>query len=398
MTDTAVVQRRSNPLAAIVGLLVALALLAALVAGGVWAWSQIPPSFWDSPMGWFLTRLGGILLVVIGVLLSLAFLLLADRKIWAGVQMRKGPNVVGPFGLLQSFADFFKFVFKEIVVPAGADKAVFLLAPLISFVLAFIAWAAIPFAPGWVVADINVGILYLFAISSLGVYGIIMGGWASNSKYPFLGSLRSAAQMVSYEVSLGFVILNVILLAGTMNLDAIVAKQSGGFWNWNVLGGAGLANLPLALVMIPMTVIFFISFLAETNRPPFDLPEAESELVAGYQVEYSSTPYLLFMIGEYSNIVLMCALITTLFFGGWTAPYPIPEFLGKPGDLLFNLHALLWFVIKTVFWFFMVAVVKAVVPRYRYDQLMRLGWKVFLPTSGIALIIVAAWRVFGPGA
>jgi NADH-quinone oxidoreductase subunit H len=351
---------------------------------------------WSSPLGWFLIHLGQILLVVIGVLLSLAFLLLADRKIWAGVQMRKGPNVVGPFGLLQSFADFFKFVFKEIVVPAGADKMVFLLAPLISFILAFIAWAAIPFAPGWVVADINVGILYLFAISSLGVYGIIMGGWASNSKYPFLGALRSAAQMVSYEVSIGFVIITVILLSGSMNLETIVAKQDGGIWNWNVFGGHGLKNLPLAIVMIPMSIVFFISFLAETNRPPFDLPEAESELVAGYQVEYSSTPYLLFMIGEYSNIVLMCALISTLFFGGWSSPFPVDQWI--PRDTIwFQLWCLAWFVAKTVFWFVMVAIAKAVVPRYRYDQLMRLGWKVFLPASLVAVAAVAAWRVYGGG-
>jgi len=242
----------------------------------------VTESFWATPGGWTLITVGQVLAVMIWILLSLAFLLLADRKIWAGVQMRKGPNVVGAFGLLQSFADFLKFVLKEIVVPAGADKAVFLLAPLISFTLAFGAWAVVPLAPGWVVADVNVGILYLLAISSLGVYGIIMGGWASNSKYPFLGSLRSAAQMVSYEVSIGFIIITVILLAGTMNLQQIVASQSGGFWNWYVFGGpGGLAKLPMLIVMIPMTVMFFISALAETNRPPFDLPEAESELVAG---------------------------------------------------------------------------------------------------------------------
>jgi NADH-quinone oxidoreductase subunit H len=349
------------------------------------------PTFWSSPLGWFLIHLGQILLVVIGVLLSLAFLLLADRKIWAGVQMRKGPNVVGPFGLLQSFADFFKFVFKEIIVPAGADKMVFLLAPLISFILAFIAWAAIPFAPGWVVANLNVGILYLFAISSLGVYGIIMGGWASNSKYPFLGALRSAAQMVSYEVSIGFVIITVVLLAGSMNLETIVEKQDGGFWNWNVLGGHGLQNLPLAIVMIPMSIVFFISFLAETNRPPFDLPEAESELVAGYQVEYSSTPYLLFMIAEYSNIVLMCAFISTLFFGGWSAPYPTTNW--DHNSIWFQLHAFAWFAAKTVFWFCMVAIAKAVVPRYRYDQLMRLGWKVLIPLGIVNLVVTGIVKV-----
>ena len=351
-------------------------------------------NFWATPGGWTLITLGQILLVVVGVLLALAFLLLADRKIWAGVQMRKGPNVVGPFGLLQSFADFFKFVLKEIVIPAGADKTVFILAPLLSFVLAFGAWAVIPFAPGWVVSDINVGILYLLAISSLGVYGIIMGGWASNSKYPFLGSLRSAAQMVSYEVSLGFVIITVILLAGSMNLTTIVNNQAGWIWNWHFLGG-GLMQLPLIVIMLPMSVIFFISFLAETNRPPFDLPEAESELVAGYQVEYSSTPYLLFMIGEYANIVFMCAMISLLFFGGWHPGFPT-TFLESWPPIVANLFYLLVFVTKVVFWFVMVAIVKAIVPRYRYDQLMRLGWKVFLPFSLVAVAVIAAWRVFGP--
>lgn len=350
----------------------------------------------NSPLLWFGLTTGGILLVVIWVLLSLAFLLLADRKIWAGVQMRKGPNVVGPFGLLQSFADFFKFVLKEIVIPAGADKVVFLLAPLLSLVLAFVGWAAVPFAPGWVVSNINVGILYLLAMSSLGVYGIIMGGWASNSKYPFLGALRSAAQMVSYEVSIGLIIITVILLAGSMNLSTIVEKQSGWIWNWNVFGGGGLKNLILLPVMVVAMGMFFISALAETNRPPFDLPEAESELVAGYQVEYSSTPYLLFMVAEYSNIVLMCAMISVLFFGGWN--------LGLPIDLVAlwgwwgRLALALVFFAKIIFWFFMIAMAKAIVPRYRYDQLMRLGWKVFLPTSLVLVAAVAAWRVFGPGA
>jgi NADH-quinone oxidoreductase subunit H len=353
-------------------------------------------NFWATPGGWTLITVGQILAVMIWILLSLAFLLLADRKIWAGVQMRKGPNIVGPFGLLQSFADFLKFVLKEIVIPDGADKVVFLLAPLISFTLAFAAWAVIPLAPGWVVSDINVGVLYLFAISSLGVYGIIMGGWASNSKYPFLGGLRSAAQMVSYEVSLGFVIITVILLAGSMNLQTIVEQQAGGFWNWNVFGG-GLHNLPMALVMIPMMVVFFISALAETNRPPFDLPEAESELVAGYQVEYSSTPYLLFMIGEYANIVLMCAMLSILFFGGWQAPFPTP-FLESWPDTAASFFGFMWFFGKVCFFFFMFAMVKAIVPRYRYDQLMRLGWKVFLPTSLVAVVLVSAWRVFGPAA
>ena len=349
--------------------------------------------FWATPVGWTLVHVGQILAVTVWILLSLAFLLLADRKIWAGVQMRKGPNVVGPFGLLQSFADFFKFVLKEIVIPAGADKTVFLMAPLLTFILAFGSWAVVPLAPGWVIADINVGILYLLAISSLGVYGIIMGGWASNSKYPFLGGLRSAAQMVSYEVSIGFVIITVILLSGTMNMQSIIAQQGGGFWNWNVFGG-GFKNLPMALVMIPMMVIFFISALAETNRPPFDLPEAESELVAGYQVEYSSTPYLLFMIGEYANIVLMCAMITILFFGGWQAPFPTP-FLDSWPATAASFFGFFWFFAKTIFFFCMFAMVKAIVPRYRYDQLMRLGWKIFLPTSLVAVVIVAAWRVYG---
>lgn len=347
---------------------------------------QIDPSFWTSPLGWTLITAGQALLVIMGVMVSLAFLLWGDRKVWAGVQMRKGPNVVGPFGLFQSFADFFKFVFKEVVIPAGSDKFVFLLAPLLTFILAFASWAVIPFAPGWVGANINVGILYLFAISSLGVYGIIMGGWASNSKYPFLGALRSAAQMVSYEVSIGFVMVTVILLTQSMNLTDIVEHQKGGFWNWHAFA------LPTIFVMFPMAIIFYISALAETNRPPFDLPEAESELVAGYQVEYSSTPYLLFMIGEYANIVLMCAMITILFFGGWNAPYPSPF---EHGSLVDNFHSLMWFCIKVVFWFVMFAIAKAIVPRYRYDQLMRLGWKIFLPTSLVAVIAIAAWKVFG---
>jgi NADH-quinone oxidoreductase subunit H len=340
-------------------------------------------TFIQTPVGWTVFTVLQILAVMVGILISLAFLLLADRKIWAGVQMRKGPNVVGPFGLLQSFADFFKFVFKEVIVPSGSDKAVFLLAPLLTFILAFMAWAVVPFAPQWVVSDINVGILYLFAISSLGVYGIIMGGWASNSKYPFLGGLRSAAQMVSYEVSIGFVIVTVILLVGSMNLTDVVNHQAGGIQNWHAFAW------PTVFIMFPMLVIFFISALAETNRPPFDLPEAESELVAGYQVEYSSTPYLLFMIGEYANIVLMCAMLTVLFFGGWDAPIDVAP--------LNMIHPFFWFAIKVVFWFFMFAMVKAIVPRYRYDQLMRLGWKVFLPISLVAVIAIAAYQVFGRG-
>jgi NADH-quinone oxidoreductase subunit H len=350
---------------------------------------------WSSPIGWTLITTAQIGAFVVVLLLSLAFLLYADRKIWASVQMRKGPNVVGPFGLLQSFADFLKFALKEVVIPAGSDKAVFLLAPFLTFLLAFIAWAVIPVAPGWVVSDLNVGILYIFAVSSLGVYGIIMGGWASNSKYAFLGSLRSAAQMVSYEVSIGFVIITVILLAGTMNLTGIVDNQSGWFWDWHVFGG-GLAGLPLMLVMVPMAVIFFVSFLAETNRPPFDLPEAESELVAGYAVEYGSTPYLLFQIGEYANIVLMCCLFSILFFGGWHPGFPTGWLLDGAPDWLASSFGFFVFAFKTVVVFFLVSIAKAIVPRYRYDQLMRLGWKVFLPTSLVAVVVMAAYRVFGP--
>jgi len=328
---------------------------------------------------WLIPTLIQALALVVALLVVLAFILLFDRKVWAAVQMRKGPNVVGPFGLLQSFADFFKFVFKEIVIPAGANKALFVIAPIISFIFAVIAWAVVPVGPGMVGADINVGILYLFAISSLGVYGIIIGGWASNSKYPFLGSLRSAAQMVSYEVSIGFVIITVLLLVGSLNLTNIVDSQmraGGGFWNWNFI--------PL----FPMFVVFFISALAETNRPPFDLPEAESELVAGYQVEYSSTLYLLFMIGEYLNIVLMCSMLTILFFGGWHSPIPWAPLEMVP---------LFWFLAKVVFFFFLFAMVKAIVPRYRYDQLMRIGWKIFLPLSLVWVVMVAGALLAFPG-
>jgi NADH-quinone oxidoreductase subunit H len=315
--------------------------------------------------------IGQSVLLLSSVLMIIAYLLLADRKIWAAVQLRKGPNVVGPFGLLQSFADFIKFILKEPVVPAAADRPVFLLAPVVMAVLAMSAWAVIPVADGWVVADINVGILYIFAISSLGVYGVIMGGWASNSKYPFLGALRSAAQMVSYEVSIGFVIITVLLVAGSLNLTDIVNAQRGewGLFNW------------YWLPLLPMFIVFFISALAETNRPPFDLPEAESELVAGFMAEYSSTPYLLFMLGEYVAITVMCALTVILFLGGWLPPFDVAPFNWIPG--------VVWFTLKVILVFFMFAMVKAIVPRYRYDQLMRLGWKVFLPLSLAMVVIVA---------
>ena len=323
--------------------------------------------FLATPLGTFLLILVQGLGIIAFVMLSLLFLVYGDRKIWAAVQMRKGPNVVGAFGLLQSVADALKYVVKEIVVPAGADKFVFFLAPMLSFVLAILAWAVIPFHPGWVLADINVAILFVFAISSLEVYGVIMGGWASNSKYPFLGSLRSAAQMISYEVSLGLIIIGVIISTGSMNFSSIVAAQDGNFglfnWYW--------------LPHLPMVVLFFISALAETNRPPFDLPEAESELVAGFMVEYSSTPYLLFMAGEYIAIFLMCALMSLLFFGGWLSPIPfLPD-------------GWWWMVAKMWVFFFMFAMVKAIVPRYRYDQLMRIGWKVFLPLSIGWVVIVS---------
>ncbi len=323
--------------------------------------------FTETYLGIVLLILGQSLLVLIPLLLALAFLMYADRKVWAAVQMRRGPNVVGTFGLLQSFADFLKYIVKEIIVPAGADRFVFFLAPMLSFVLAVVAWAVIPFNDGWVLSDINVAILYVFAVSSLEVYGVIMGGWASNSKYPFLGSLRSAAQMISYEVSIGLIIIGVIISTGSMNLSDIVRAQDGDYgpfsWYW--------------VAHFPMLFLFFISALAETNRPPFDLPEAESELVAGYQVEYSSTPFLLFMIGELMAVVLMCALVSLLFLGGWLSPIP-----GLPDGVL-------WMVLKMVFVFFIFAMVKAITPRYRYDQLMRLGWKVFLPMSLGWVVIVA---------
>ena len=357
---------------------------------------QATQDFWATPGGWTLLTVAQIVFIAIVVMVSVAFLIYGERKLFAGAQMRKGPNVVGPFGLLQSFADLGKFLLKELVIPDGANRWLFMLAPVISVVLAFGGWAVLPFSSGWVVSNINVGVLYLFAISSLGVYGVIVGGWASNSKYPFLGALRSAAQMVSYEVSIGFVIVTVILLAGSMNLQTIVAHQAGWFWNWNFFGGGGLKNLPLALVMIPMTMIFFISALAETNRPPFDLAEAESELVAGYQVEYSSGLYLMIYLAEMMNILLLSGLIGVFFFGGWEAPFPTP-FLAHWSPTAASLFGFFWFLVKTGFWFFMFAMVRVIVPRYRYDQLMRLGWKVFLPTSLAAVVLIAAWQVFGPG-
>jgi NADH-quinone oxidoreductase subunit H len=311
------------------------------------------------------------LLLLVALLIFIAYVLYADRKIWAAVQMRRGPNVVGPWGLFQSFADMLKFVFKEPVIPSATSKVVFLLAPLVSVTLALAAWAVIPVSENWVIANINIGILYVFAISSLEVYGVIMGGWASNSKYAFLGALRSAAQMVSYEVSIGFVIITVLLCVGSLNLTDIVLSQKDGLGTM-----LGLTNSFLDwhwLALFPMFIIFFISALAETNRPPFDLPEAESELVAGFMVEYGSTPYMMFMLGEYAAIVLMSSLTTILFLGGWLPPVDIAPFNWVPG--------IFWFVAKTIMVFFMISLVKAFVPRYRYDQLMRLGWKVFLPIS-----------------
>ncbi len=319
------------------------------------------------------------LLLLVALLIFIAYVLLADRKIWAAVQMRRGPNVVGPWGLFQSFADLLKFVFKEPVIPAGSNKVLFLLAPLVSVTLALAAWAVIPLNANWVMANINVGILYVFAISSLEVYGVIIGGWASNSKYPFLSALRSAAQMVSYEVSIGFVIVTVLLCAGSLNLTDIVDSQRDGLGTMIGLPGSFLDWYWLPL--FPMFIVFFISALAETNRPPFDLVEAESELVAGFMVEYGSTPYMMFMLGEYAAICLMCALTTILFLGGWLPPVDVWFLNWVPG--------IVWFVLKASMVFFMFAMVKAFVPRYRYDQLMRLGWKVFLPLSLAMVFIVA---------
>jgi len=319
----------------------------------IWPWIEIPVL---------------IVVIIVPVLLSVAYLTYWERKIIGWMQLRKGPNVVGPLGLLQPFADGLKLFLKETVIPSGANPVIFLLSPMITFVLALVAWAVIPFDEGWVLADINVGILYLFAISSLGVYGVVMAGWASNSKYAFLGALRSAAQMVSYEVSMGFVIVTVLFLVGSLNLSDIVRAQAGGFWNWHVFG-----------ILFPMCVIFFVSTLAETNRAPFDLPEAEAELVAGYFVEYSSFPFAMFFLGEYANMILMAGMTTILFLGGWQAPIPALEFV--PG--------IIWFALKIAFVLFFFLWVRATFPRYRYDQLMRLGWKVFLPLSLAWVVLVA---------
>ncbi|MDA9034416.1 NADH-quinone oxidoreductase subunit NuoH [Hyphomicrobiales bacterium] len=310
-------------------------------------------------------------LVLLAVLLMAYFGIYADRKIWAAVQLRRGPNVVGPFGLLQSAADLLKLLFKEIIIPEKANKMIFILGPIVTCFVALSSWAVIPFADGWVVADINVGILYIFAVSSLGVYGIIMGGWASNSKYPFMGAMRSAAQMVSYEVSIGFVIITVLLCVGSLNLSEIVNAQK---------------NIWFIFPLFPMFIVFFVSALAETNRPPFDLPEAEAELVAGYQTEYSSSLFMLYFLGELAATFLMCAMITILFLGGWLPPFNIFPFIVVPG--------IVWFFLKMAFIFYLFSMVKALVPRYRYDQLMRLGWKVFLPISLACVVLTSSFLLF----
>mgnify|MGYP001340274084 FL=1 len=312
-----------------------------------------------------------ILFLLIPVLVSVAMIVWLDRRVWAFVQKRQGPNVVGPFGLLQSVADALKYIFKEIIIPASSNKVIFILAPIITMTLALIAWAVIPFDEGQVLANINVGVLYIFAVSSLGVYGIIMGGWASNSKYPFLGAIRSAAQMVSYEVSIGIIIINVLLCVGSLNLSDIVLAQK---------------EMWFVIPLFPMFVIFFISSLAETNRPPFDLPEAEAELVAGYQTEYSGMMYAMFWLGEYANILLMCALGSILFLGGWLSPIDLYPFTLVPGAV--------WLIFKILFLFVLFALVKATVPRYRYDQLMRLGWKIFLPLSLIYVVLTASYLFY----
>ena len=318
-----------------------------------------------------LSEIYKILFLLVPVLVSVAMIVWLDRRIWAFVQKRQGPNVVGPFGLLQSLADALKYMFKEVIIPSSANKVIFILAPIVTMTLALISWAVIPFSETHVIADINVGILYLFAVSSLGVYGIIMGGWASNSKYPFLGAIRSAAQMVSYEVSIGVIIINVLLCVGSLNLNDIVMAQKS-MW--------------FVIPLFPMFVIFFISALAETNRPPFDLPEAEAELVAGYQTEYSGMMYAMFWLGEYANILLMCSMGSILFLGGWLSPIEIYPFNLIPGAL--------WLIFKILFLFVLFALVKAIVPRYRYDQLMRLGWKIFLPLSLTWVVLTASYLFY----
>jgi len=318
-----------------------------------------------------LSEIYKILILLIPVLTAVAMIVWLDRRVWAFVQKRRGPNVVGPFGLFQSLADALKYMFKEIIIPASSNKIIFILAPIVTMTLALVAWAVIPFSETFVIADINVGILFLFAVSSLGVYGIIMGGWASNSKYPFLGSIRSAAQMVSYEVSIGIIIINVLLCVGSLNLSDIVKAQQ---------------NLWFIIPLFPMFIIFFISALAETNRPPFDLPEAEAELVAGYQTEYSGMMYAMFWLGEYANILLMCSLGSILFLGGWLSPIDVFPFNLVPGPI--------WMIFKILFLFILFALVKAIVPRYRYDQLMKLGWKIFLPFSLTWVVLTAGYLLY----
>ena len=332
--------------------------------------------FWDIYAWPTIVTVFYIVCIVAPLLGAVAYLTLAERKVIGWMQYRKGPNVVGPFGLLQPLADGLKLLFKETIIPAGSNRIMFVAAPMVTFVLSLIAWAVIPFDSGLVLANINVGILYLFAISSLGVYGIIMAGWSSNSKYAFLGALRSAAQMVSYEVSMGFVIITVLLYVGSLNLSAIVEAQAGGFWNWHFFG-----------LLFPMFIVFFISTLAETNRAPFDLPEAEAELVSGYNVEYSSMTFAMFFLGEYANMILMSAMTSLLFLGGWMAPFDIAPFTWIPGPI--------WFAGKIAFCLFVFLWVRATFPRYRYDQVMRLGWKVFLPISLIWVVLVAGWVVYG---
>ena len=319
----------------------------------------------------FLSEIYKIIFLLLPVLVSVALIVWLDRRVWAFVQKRRGPNVVGPLGLLQTLADALKYIFKEIIIPASADKVMFILAPIITLTLSLIAWAVIPFSKEIVLSNINVGILYLFAVSSLGVYGIIIGGWASNSKYPFLGAIRSAAQMVSYEVSIGIIIINVLLCVGSLNLNQIVLAQK---------------NVWFIFPLFPMFIVFFISILAETNRPPFDLPEAESELVAGYQTEYSGMMYAMFWLGEYANILLLCALGSILFLGGWLSPIEIYPFTIIPGPL--------WMILKILFLFILISLVKAIVPRYRFDQLMRLGWKIFLPLSLLWVVLTASFLFF----